>query len=665
MKHSIHNITEKADLLPEVISLGDSQKKTIGFLPENAFEDYAARGNIIVAVSESNEVLGYVLFAQKQNLVCRLAHVCVRPDARRQGIAEELISHLKQHTSQMNRITVRCRRDYGIDAFWEKNGFIARAETAGRGVKDTTLTIWELPLQPTLLSLVPDSVKFLVVLDLNVLIAARYENDIVSESLLTFTYSDEIDYRISRYSFIEVNRSADKTKRQQTRALLNSFSMVDACPEHGLIERIVSIVGEKNRHDANQIASAIYNRAYSFVTNDTRLIGHADEFAKQFGMHLYTPTEFVINYCNDQGKDLYYPAYLPQSEIQFLSIGEFSQSGLFNKYKAVEEKKHEFKAKATIDPSRISDYSLLRICIDGAEVGILIYSMTEQQLVIQLLRLKQFANHLHTISVHIIEKILLNAVEMGATEIVVTDNDCGELVVLALLKAAFQQTSNGLVKPVEKGLIAPQQAFDRLGINGTDDEMLSVQSLFEVERILWPAKIQGLDIPTYIVPIQPQWAKQLITAKDFQGLLFGTPELILQTRRVYYRHSKGTPINQPARIVWYVSQNKHPGPNKCAVGISMIDEVDIAPVKNLFSKYERFGVYSWENILATADYDPHKEMMAISFSKTEVFKTPIPLKKLNEIIQKSEQRNLLTVSPFRIESRTFESIYQLGFSDAQ
>lgn len=203
MKFTIHNITEKADLLSDVITLGDSQKKTIGFLPERAFWDYAERGNIIVAVSESNEVLGYVLFAQKQNLICRLAQVCVRPDSRRQGIADELIAFLKRHTSQMNRITVRCRRDYGLDRFWERNGFIARGEILGRSAKETTLTIWEHPLQPTLLSLVPDSAKFLVVLDLNVLIAAKIEKDPVSESLFTFTYADEIDYRVSKYSFSE------------------------------------------------------------------------------------------------------------------------------------------------------------------------------------------------------------------------------------------------------------------------------------------------------------------------------------------------------------------------------------------------------------------------------------------------------------------------------
>ncbi|MDO9630278.1 MAG: hypothetical protein Q7I92_00050, partial [Humidesulfovibrio sp.] len=115
---------------------------------------------------------------------------------------------------------------------------------------------------------------------------------------------------------------------------------------------------------------------------------------------------------------------------------------------------------------------------------------------------------------------------------------------------------------------------------------------------------------------------------------------------------------------WYVSQNKQPGPNKCAVGISLIDEVAIAPVRNLFSKYERFGVYSWENILETAGDDPNKEMMAISFSKTEVFNIPVPLSTLSSIVNMNEQRNLLTVSPFFIKPETFEMIYELGFNDA-
>ena len=58
-------------------------------------------------------------------------------------------------------------------------------------------------------------------------------------------------------------------------------------------------------------------------------------------------------------------------------------------------------------------------------------------------------------------------------------------------------------------------------------------------------------------------------------------------------------------------------------------------------------------------------MMAISFSKTEVFKTPVPLKKLADTIAESEVRKLLTVSPYRIESKTFEMIYKLGFRDGR
>jgi GNAT superfamily N-acetyltransferase len=156
MKYNIHNIKDVPDLINEVVALGDSQKNTLGFLPEHAFFEYADRGNILVAVSAEGRAIGYVLFAQKRNLVCRLSHVCVQPDCRKEGVAAALVSELKKHTAQMRRITLKCRRDYGIDSFWLKNGFTAIGETKGRGKTHSTLTIWEFSLQPTLLSLVPE-----------------------------------------------------------------------------------------------------------------------------------------------------------------------------------------------------------------------------------------------------------------------------------------------------------------------------------------------------------------------------------------------------------------------------------------------------------------------------------------------------------------------------
>ncbi len=254
---------------------------------------------------------------KKRNLVCRLSHVCVQSDCRKGGVAAALVSELKKHTAQMRRITLKCRRDYGIDSFWLKNGFTAIGETKGRGKDRSTLTIWEFSLQPTLLLWPQRSIRFMVVIDLNIVIAAMVEGDKECESLLSFTYADEIDYRVSNHSYAEVNKSNSEERRKATRQCLDSFSRIPACPNEQLVTDLIIIVGESRADDARQVASAIYSEASCFITNDVQLARYTNTIAAKYGTHIYSPTEFIINYCNGNGRDLYFPGSLPQSEFVF------------------------------------------------------------------------------------------------------------------------------------------------------------------------------------------------------------------------------------------------------------------------------------------------------------------------------------------------------------
>ncbi len=661
MTYSIYNVREVPHLLSEIISLGDSQKSTLGFLPEKAFIDYSERGQILVAVSDDEKVIGYVLFARNRNLVCRLSHVCVSKECRSKGIASSLISELKNNTSYMKYILVKCRRDYGIDKFWENNGFVAISESPGRGNAKTILTLWRYSVQPDLFSLAPESDKITVVLDLNIIISALIECEKECESLLTFTYADDIDYRVSQHSYLEVNKNNDEAKRTETRKCLNTFSRIAPCPDIGIFKEVLSIVGESRTDDARQIASAIYGNAYCFITKDGKLSRLSSKIAQKFGMYVYSPTEFVVNYCNKSGHDLYFPGCLPKTEITFTVISNYNQHNYFNVYKSAGEKKSEFIDKTCIDSSRVNDYSLLKIEIDGEEVGLYMYSVQNNILTIHLLRLKDIVRHKQTINTHIIEKILHGAVKSGADQIDFIDNRCGNLVETGLLDAGFQPQPNKLFKPVGKGFLTTPVALEKAGLPSTD-ERLSSQSLLELEKILWPAKIEELSLPVYLVPIKPGWANKLISSKGFQSSLFGTPDIVLQTRRVYYRSTQGRAIQAPGRIIWYISINKGVGLGKCAIAISMIDEVDVAPATQLFSKYERFGVYTWPDILKTAKNDPHKSVMAITFSKTEVFNKPISYKELSSIVKDCEERNINLVAPYLVSQKTFMKVCELGFN---
>lgn len=657
MEYKIHSIQKVPHLIDEVIALGDSQRATLGFLADAAFRDYADKNRILVAVSKEKQAIGYVLFARKQNLICRLAHVCVHPEWRKHGVAAALIEELKKQTSQMRCITLRCKRDYNIDPFWEKNGFKAVDEMPGKA-PSSTLTVWRHDLQPTLLSLLPETDKFLAVLDLNIVIGVHEDIDSECKSILEFTYADEIDYRISDHCFTEVNRSENNIQRDITRSCLKSFNGIEVCPSQYIIEAVVEIIGENNRDDACQIASAIYNEANCFITKDSKLLNSASDILNKFGIHIYNPTEFIVNYCNESGKDLYFPSSLPQTEIKFVPINDFNQDQCFRHYRVRDEKKHAFRDKLTLNSPNTQKYS--KIEIDDEEVGIYHSSVEDDIYHIHLLRLNKLISHKHTINTHIIEKIIQGAIKSGAKRINVLDDYCDQLVVNGLRHAGFIERQGILSKPVEKGFITAQEAYAKAEI-GSPDVQLNHEELFELEKLLWPAKIEELEIPTYMVPIKPKWASRLITSQGFMGSLFGTNDIIFQTRRVYYRSSRNKSIQPPGRIIWYTSANEVAGLSKCAIAVSMIDEVEIAPVKKLFSKYKRFGVYTWHDIITSAKNNPDKEMMAITFSKTEVFEKKIKLNDLEKVIHKCEDRNLLTVSPFKISPNSFKTIYELGF----
>lgn len=662
MDYTIVNIKEDDSLIDDVIALGDSQRQTLGFLPTQAFIEYADRGSILVATSKERAVVGYALFAQKKNQVCRLAHVCVDPKWRKYGVGNSLIAYLKTVTANANCIIVRCRRDYGIDRFWESNGFVAKCEKPGRGLNNTTLTLWEYRHRLSLLSLPPEDNQPLVVLDLNVVIETMLSDENESKALFSFTYSDEIDFRVSMHSYIEVNRNENEESRGLTRSQLNSLKNIGSCQDTSIIQAVINIVGESNVDDAKQIASAVYSNADYFITKDTGITGHFVEIQKEFGLNVYTPTEFVINYCNGSGRDLYFPGYLNSSEIVFKPIESFNISALFQEYKDADEKRHSFENSLCINSPDTKKHSFFHIVVKDQEIGICAQSKVEKELIIRMLRLKKTIKHLHTLSAHIVENILYSSNSAGIGNIIVTDKSSGRLVDSALIDTGFQKRNGCFTKPMGSGFIRSIDALEKIGLEPSRNFTSSSMDLLELENTLWPAKILDLNIPIYIFPIKPKWAKKLISNWGHQLSLTETSNIMLQTRRVYYRSKQGLRIDFPARIIWYASENDQHGLGKCGIGLSLINHVEIGPAKELFKKYERFGVYTWKDLLKTAKNDPAKHLMAIVFAKTELFKKTLDFHLISETIQTIEGRVFNPVSPFAISQESFREMYRLGTS---
>ena len=113
-------------------------------------------------------------------------------------------------------------------------------------------------------------------------------------------------------------------------------------------------------------------------------------------------------------------------------------------------------------------------------------------------------------------------------------------------------------------------------------------------------------------------------------------------------------LKPPTRILWYVSGKKQ------IVAVSHLDGVEIGTPKALFKKFKNLGILDWNDLYEMCDRDPKKEIMALQFSHTFPFRSPISLDALRTIFEE-EGANLWVRSLRTIPVTTFQKLFQFGY----
>lgn len=342
------------------------------------------------------------------------------------------------------------------------------------------------------------------------------------------------------------------------------------------------------------------------------------------------------------------------------------------------ETKGAFNKKLQMALSHASTIeSFVVIDTQGEEQGLVSYSrQIDGQIVVPILRVRQ-AQICQYVAKYLVNNVVLIASAENRSTIRVNDEYLSEKVVAALNESGFFQIQDGWAKITLQEVLDVNETVTQLSNsvwpdyvkNPLSDIVLALQSapnqsvLLEIEKRLWPLKIEEADIPAFIVPIRPIWAMHLFDV-DIAGqdLFGGELSLILNAENVYYRKSFPKVLSAPGRLLWYVSAGKMRYQGSMYIkACSYLDEVEIGKPKQLFSKYKKLGVYKWKDVYnEVADGDLNKEIMAFKFSKTEIFKHPIHLSKL-QAIWKAEGKNFNNaVSPLSIDKNRFLSLYNLG-----
>ena len=686
--YTIVEVDESSEWLAMVQQLGDSQRNTIGFMPTQAFEDYARKHCILAVISDS-DLIGYVMYRYKRTAII-IVHLCVSPQHRRCGYAKKLIDALlDKEAAYISHLQLSCRRDYGLKDFWHSLGFIPTSERAGRSInQSTTLTTWvkNNPYCQNLFTTLSEieNDKICVVLDTNIVIDICQESNEESMALLQPFLSDYASFYISPIVLSEIDQSNCVEVRNLHREFAkSSFSTLTKYGQNDFEEIQAEILLKfptkefsNTWYDISHIAYAIASGAEAFVTRDESWLNAtiSDWFYQQYDLSIFSPGELVKHIDELASPVAYSPQKLIGLDISFseLQTTDFNVAAetFFAYYgdghKATFEKTLRdwmahpdtvrvllVKAKNTpicLVPYSIKEFNITIFCFLFNPANIIKPSLT------------------HTFVKRMAFKLLDSAVQAHAHCIKLPTNNLPSNVEDAFITCGYIKVADTLLKILDARIMAanelsivkelPVTAPLNVAITtALASNSLQIQNIVEIEKALWPLKTLS-PIPCYIVPIKADYAMELFdeALSNANPSLFNNTKIApaLNIENVYFKSSRKSIPSAPARILWYVSRSNQIGTGAIRA-CSYLDSVEVADVKYLFKKYQRLCVLDWTKLSSMCD--GNHCVAAYRFRYTESFSQPVTLNEVRTIIGK---RSATFQSFTAITTEEYSEIYKRG-----
>lgn len=681
---------EGDDLLKAVIALGDSERETLGFLPESATREYAARGQVLAAVDD-NGLLGFATFGLSYDSV-RLIHLCVAPSARGRGVARRLVDAIADRHPDRTEIRLRCRRDFPAHHAWPQLGFTPVGDAVGRSYEGHLLTEWQRPIHHALTlfdhvsSSETDRVAELVVdanvfLDMTLSDRGAVESEALTEPWIQeqvlFLYSDEL--------LREVDRHPDPLARKRARAAaLSGFRHLVADPgrlDH--CERTIrqhlgpDPTGRRARSDRKQIAYAEAAGADYFVTRDDALLTNVRQWlAEHIAVRIVSPGELVLNLGTLDDEFDYAPAKLLGTSLDTRPVQSRDVAVLGSELvnHAAGEPRTQFTQRIRDLLSDQGQWKGIGIWHYQQPVGLVVWRAGPTVDEVAVLRAKTGWQLSATLARELLASRRRERVRGGGGLVRVTDPNPSRAVEATLRNEGFLTRGDERICRVLSGIGSAQEwetaAMRRLPTSELPDMRAAIRQLgdaradTEFERALWPAKVADSDIATYLVPVKPAFAADLFDDELASQTLLDRPDRAgIARENVYYRSPRGPRMQTPARILWYVTHEPRRAGVKAVRAVSQLDTFTLSPPDRIHRRFARIGAYSLQQVREAAEPKDapwrDQRVMAIRFSLTERLPQPVALARLREIAD-SVGHTLVLRSVSRIPATLFDAIYQEG-----
>jgi predicted nucleic acid-binding protein/GNAT superfamily N-acetyltransferase len=690
-------INETSPHLEGVLGLWKKNSKTLGFLPNGAFLERAEEEQILVALFEES-CIGYILFraTNDKNGATTVIHLCVDQKYRGQSVADKLLGKLKDLTRDYVGIKLSCRQDYvNAVSTWERNGFRRVEERRGRSHKGYLLDVWfynhrtESPLFSN--AALFEGSSLIVAIDTNIFYDLQETSRPHREeslSLLDDWLSDRIKLFATDELWNDIARKTNPTEKRKNLKFAEHFYRLQTIGGEvdKVKDQIRKIFPEKlnsnSESDLRHLAHAVAGGAEFFVTCDEGLLKIREKMESETGIKIMRPSEIVNQVFELSQKSDYQPASLSSSEviIRRPNQSEVTKLATWFLNQSKGEKKKEFSQLINHLLSNPTTHSIETIFYEGeVPVGLIGLHKTKENIIeVPLLRMRD-TKLSPTIARGVIQK-LMNTIPPDTESLInISDSSPSDIVVKTLQSSDFTyiSSSKNWVKFNTPELVYKKNIHQFIGKLAKKfpenlmqflSELKTFSSLDEqvdplrLEQLLSPLKIVDLDVPTYIVPIQAGWAKELFdTGLASQGLFPSEAHLVLNWENIYYNAKKGK-IHSPARILWYVSDEKHYSGIKAIRAYSILDNVVIGKPKELYRQFSRLGIYKLKDLMATTNNDPNQNISALKFSHTELFSKPVGYSKVDEILQSIDGKRFMSAGMLPISTKSYGAIYRLGMN---
>ena len=667
--------TLTSDDLDTVDDLMRRNSRTLGFLPTEALTDYLHKGCVLGAKVGRESLIGYLLYAPSQSRF-RIVQLCVSQEFRNRGVANRLLEELKGVATTQSAITLSCRRDFPAHYMWPKLGFVAIGEKPGRSEAGHLLTLWHLTLDSAnqmdlgLFRARTSDETVDVIIDAQVFFDLSNPDSNGprrSTALLSDFLVDSLNLWTTDELFNEIDRSADPEQRRIGRESLSRFPQVtySSCLVDDFISSLRNLLPDRTPSqvsDIRHLAKAASSDVDVFVTRDRSLLTRARDIADLTNLRVLSPTELIIelhelldgqSYGPDRVSGLRLGWYrFTAQDLASLPIASFLNDG-----------EGQRQLKSTLDSYlvRPNDYQCELLKAGDLDVAIrVVPTILEKAVTVPLSRVARTADR-SLFGRFLIADTIAKAVDKNQDMVEFRLLGLTPALIPELMEMGFTRCKDTLVKFCFSGSLDRGDVLRKIAALSPESEpSFADLSDLELERICAPVSLNA-DQNYFLVPIRPGYAMSLIDRQlSSEDMFGGDPSVLLRWENVYYRKANTSQriLKSPGRILWYVSRSQ-----KQIVAVSHLDEVVVDTAKELLKRFKKFGVLGWEELYQMCDGDTSRELMALRFSHTFVFRRRIPLNEVR-VVYEEDASGLTVQLPTSMPASRFQKLLKLGFSES-